>query len=219
MHAPVIEVHAFEMDRCSQLLLADAVSRAGVAGVTVHHAAMTNQTGLAYTQECSRPGNEGNTILMHPGAFNVGVGGGRWEVSVNAWTLDDFAAKHALGAIDWLVVDTEGSDALVLEGASVLLRERRVTILEFEFNRMGFWAPNSEAPRSLTRSLDVLGAAGYSCFWQGAMAVARASGPCATSMISGLQPVSKRRWSNLVCSWQPQIVAALDAHAVSQGGE
>ena len=93
---------------------------------------------------------------------------------MKAWALDDFAAKY-----DWLAVDTEGSDALVLEGAGRLLLERRVALLEFEFNRMGFWAVDSEAPRTLTRTLQVLESVGYSCFWQGAVGLApRATSPC-----------------------------------------
>ena len=120
-----------------------------------------------------------------------------------------------LRKIDWLVVDTEGSDALVLEGASRLLLERRVALLEFEFNRMGFWAVDSEAPRTLTRTLQVLESVGYSCFWQGAIGLARATTPCVLSLISRLHPRSTLRWSNLVCSWRPQIVAALDARVVA----
>ena len=70
MHASAVEVHAFEMDRCSHALLAKAFSRAGVAGVTVHQAAMTNQTGVAFTQQCTMPGNEGSTVRI-PGAAST----------------------------------------------------------------------------------------------------------------------------------------------------
>jgi len=61
--------------------------------------------------------------------------------------------------------------------------------------------------------LQVLESVGYSCFWQGAIGLApRATSPCVSSLMSGLHPLSTSRWSNLVCSWRPEIVAALDAH-------
>ena len=54
-----------------------------------------------------------------------------------------------------LSIDAEGSDALILEGASRLLEARRIAVLEFEFIARGFWrsdkGPRPANPRAGAR--------------------------------------------------------------------
>lgn len=64
--------------------------------------------------------------------------------------------------VHWLAVDTEGFDALVLEGAHRTLRAHRVHIVEFEYNSaVGYWHPRFEEARSLTGALTSMRKIGY----------------------------------------------------------
>jgi FkbM family methyltransferase len=51
-------------------------------------------------------------------------------------TLDNVAAKEGIECIDFLKIDTEGHELAVLLGASQLLREGRIGIIQFEFNAL-----------------------------------------------------------------------------------
>lgn len=47
-------------------------------------------------------------------------------------TLDDFCAEQSIASIDFLKIDTEGSDLDVLRGGARMLREQRVAVVEVE---------------------------------------------------------------------------------------
>jgi len=52
------------------------------------------------------------------------------QVSID--TLDGFCDRHHISRVDFLKVDTEGSDMAVLEGAAGLLRDQRIGIIQVE---------------------------------------------------------------------------------------
>lgn len=51
-------------------------------------------------------------------------------------TLDDFCRKNAIAKIDFLKIDTEGSELDVLKGAKAMLEKNNPEIIQFEFNEM-----------------------------------------------------------------------------------
>ena len=145
-----------------------------------------------------------------------------------ATSVDDFVIKHGIDTVHWLAVDTEGFDALVLEGAQYMFNAHRIHIVEFEYNTVGYWHPRFEDKRELMKTLEGMRNAGYGaldsrctvlrpsicllhpmpraeCFWQGNDGrLARAGSPVWCGVV-------KVRWSNLVCSCVPAIVAVLGA--------
>lgn len=52
------------------------------------------------------------------------------QVSVD--TVDGICDRHHISRIDFLKIDTEGSDMAVLEGAAGLVREQRIVIIQVE---------------------------------------------------------------------------------------
>lgn len=58
------------------------------------------------------------------------------EISVPIITLDEFAAIRNIEQIDFLKIDTEGHELAVLRGCQRLLKERRIRVIQFEFNEM-----------------------------------------------------------------------------------
>jgi len=57
-------------------------------------------------------------------------------INVPVVTLDEFWSKTSYQMIDVLKIDTEGADTWVLEGASQLLKEKRIKHIFFEENKV-----------------------------------------------------------------------------------
>lgn len=58
------------------------------------------------------------------------------EMDFSCTTIDDFCAEHNIKFIDFMKIDTEGSELNILRGATRMLNENRVRFIQFEFNEM-----------------------------------------------------------------------------------
>jgi FkbM family methyltransferase len=58
------------------------------------------------------------------------------KFEVDAVTLDDYTDYKEINHIDFLKIDTEGHELAVLKGASRLLQNRKISLIQFEFNEM-----------------------------------------------------------------------------------
>ena len=205
-----VRVYAFELLKPNYLLLTKLFARHSVPG-TAFHVAVSNYTGVAYAPTGVRTGQEWTSAeIGEQATANTPVVNRRSKswAAVPSTTIDAFAAKEGLERIDWLSVDAEGWDPLILEGSSGLLKARRVDLLEFEYHSKGLWAeklPVAER-RDLKATLATLSASGYACFWQGDK--------------GGLAEAGANRWcdgfefrghSNLVCSHREDVIGALRA--------
>ena len=63
-------------------------------------------------------------------------------------TVDAFMSARAIPRAHFVSIDTEGEDALVIMGMERMLRERRIDVFEFEFNRK--WKATFRDPRPLS---------------------------------------------------------------------
>ena len=134
-----------------------------------------------------------------PGVETDGLEMGALSTSgpdVEMVTVDALVAREKLEVLDYLSIDTEGWDVLVLEGARDALTRKRVRVLQFEYHEWGPWGSHK-----LGDSLAWLGQLGYDCFWQGN------SGELAPATTSCDNEFHK--WSNVVCSAEASIVRAL----------
>ena len=135
-------------------------------GLQVVHAAVTNAESVRA---------HGGYIKLPPAdkyagaeTFGIGVWGVKRKrgalkdsVPVPLVVLGDYVAAHNVSHIDILSVDTEGSDAHVLQGGEHMLRDR-VRYVEFEYHSIGPW---QHIPlRSVTSFLEGMG---FVCYWLG----------------------------------------------------
>lgn len=60
--------------------------------------------------------------------------------NINVEKLDDFAKKNKLTRIDFLKIDTEGSEYQILLGAKILIKHNKIKIIQFEFNEMNVYS-------------------------------------------------------------------------------
>lgn len=145
--APRITIHAFEPCAGTRQTLSEAMRRNDPDGVvTIVPLAMSNASGLrsfyvigAGAGRNSLYPNEGKTVEQ-----------------VEATTLDEYAARANVERIAFVKVDTEGHDMSVIEGARGLLTNRRIGVLQFEYNHM--WV---SARHYLKDVFDFAGALGY----------------------------------------------------------
>ena len=57
-------------------------------------------------------------------------------IQVEVQTLDLFCIENQITQIDFLKIDTEGHELAVLKGAKNLIAERKIKLIQFEFNEM-----------------------------------------------------------------------------------
>lgn len=80
-------------------------------------------------------------------------------IQVQTMTLESFCAIHSITRIDLLKVDTEGSELDVLQGASALLKNKQIIIIQFEYG--GCYL---DAKITLRQVYELLTKNGYSIF-------------------------------------------------------
>jgi FkbM family methyltransferase len=89
-------------------------------------AAHTGTLSLRYTATASTHA----TFTDYPHRW----GGDRLECPVMRG--DEFLASEGINSVDYLKIDVEGAEHLVLQGFESLLRERRVRFIQFEYGRV-----------------------------------------------------------------------------------
>lgn len=135
--------------------------------------------------------------------------GGSNNVKVPHVTLDGYSqAKHLLDGptpIDFVLVDTEGNDPLVLQGGNATLRRAR--FVAFENHRTGVW---SRTP--LRSVIDLMDTHGFDCFWT--------ANDGTLWEVTGCYPfVNYKGWSNIGCAKRgDELLKALKILADTNGG-
>lgn len=164
-----VQLHAFELQPANARLLRTLVKAVGLP-VKVHSTAVSNVTGVVYTAVGVKPGSESVGIAQRAGSS-------RNMVERPVTTVDAFMAAHGVARAHFVSIDVEGFDPLVMQGMERTLTERRVDVLEFEYNRK--WKAVLRSARPMKPVIDWLHARNYTCFWQGNKgALARLSGSC-----------------------------------------
>lgn len=125
-HSPNAHGVLFEpsLDCVEQLIL-----RYKSSNITIHQTAVSNYIGKASFQQQE---NCGTGSSFSNGYINKDKS---IETQVNVLTLD-YAFTNNNQLINFLKIDTEGYDMFVLEGAKTLLENKRIEIIQFEYNSL-----------------------------------------------------------------------------------
>ena len=188
----------------------------GVPGKVVH-AAASNELGTVYAPSVptsstrndfyspGKPGEERVQALPNAGLHRfTRFTRYNYTQRVPQLTVDALLRQEAVHDVDLLTIDTEGHDALVLEGAAETLAARRVKVLEFEYSGAGMWKNGGPKHRTLKATLERLHRLRYECFWAGKDGhVAPASGPF------WCDAFEFHEWSNLLCAHAPRVLHVL----------
>ena len=208
---PRLSLHALEPAPANAALIEAGVGAlAAAAGLhfTRHRVAAVGDPAVAAVRfgDCP-PGREVCGVVTPesgaggPGVYDPPV------LDVPAVTLDAWAVRERLDALDVLAIDTEGLDALVLQGAAGLLngtvlpRGARVKILQFEYHSFRAWQTHN-----LEDVVSQLDAWEYDCYLLLQKKVLR--------LTRCWRPeLEFRYWSNVACAFRGEIAlnAALTA--------
>ena len=188
----------------------------GVPGKVVH-AAASNELGTVYAPSVptssnrndfyspGKPGEERVQALPNAGPQRfTRFTRYNYTQRVPQLTVDALLREEAMHDVDLLTIDTEGHDALVLEGATETLAAQRVQVIEFEYSSSGLWNKGEPNHRTLKATLARLHRARYECFWAGTNGhVAPASGRF------WCDAFEFHEWSNLVCMHAPRLLRVM----------
>lgn len=173
---------AVEMMTSTFVRMEEAFRIFQVPGVALH-AAGGDQLKSVFEPNIPRAGYEARGVAARGTPIPM--------VTVDALTTM-FPCPHTQ-VVDILSIDTEGHDALVLQGAMQGIRKRRFRVIEFEYHGCGMWRTTS-----LNDTLVALEHHNYSCYWQGNSGIlSRATTSCNYEF---------KQWSNLVCAHEKNIL-------------
>jgi FkbM family methyltransferase len=123
---PDADVHCFEPDRVAFLALKDRFD--GIRTLHCHRFALSNAKG------------EGRIVTDSPGTTtgylqvaNANDGNSDRGDTIAVCALDDFCCESDIESVDLLKMDVEGGELNVLMGASRLLSEGRIKMIQWEF--------------------------------------------------------------------------------------
>lgn len=109
---------------------------------------------------------------------------------VDVITVDGIIADNHLDIVDYVSIDAEGYDQLVIMGMMITLVRHKVRMFEFEYHNVGHWALHGD----LEMVAMLLSKLGYECYiQQNSGALYRL-----TQCWAGVH-LADRTWSNMVC--------------------
>jgi len=123
-HRVPVRIHAFELLAGNQKLLQLLFQRLHVPG-EVHAVALSNSTGTLWAPLITRTGQENVAASTEPL---------KQHLSIPTTSIDAYASRAGLQQLDWVTLDAEGWDGLIIRGGAHMLRNRRIGILEFEYS-------------------------------------------------------------------------------------
>ena len=121
-----LHLHAFEPSAYTFARLSDALSN---YSIVLEQVALGDRAGVA-TLHLVAPGAGTNSLHTLPRSLREAA-----TEQVGVTTLDSYAKRAGLGEIALVKVDAEGHDLAVLHGAVRLMTDRRICIIQFEYNQ------------------------------------------------------------------------------------
>lgn len=149
--------HALELDATNRKILRHLSNATGLP-ITVHDLAAGPKDGRGCAAS-ALPGFEGGSLRVIDDPSRR-CWAARRHQEVNTTTVDTLLRNLRIETVEHLSIDTEGWDALVLEGARDSIKLRKIRIIEFEYSRR--WQLKKKKLEPLQSWLLE---SGYHCFW------------------------------------------------------
>lgn len=120
-------IHCFEIAPAMHPILDESLRQLFPPPV-VNHFGLSNRTGMTKFNFCSE--EDGLSSLLPERKLAGSV-----EIDVQVLTGDSYVEQHSIRSIDFLKLDVEGAENLVLEGFSETLRRAAIKIIQFEYGK------------------------------------------------------------------------------------
>lgn len=125
-HFPASSVHCFEIAPPMHDILGKAVKQLSPP-VIVNHFGLSNKTGPVKFNFCTEADGM-SSLLLTPELVGQYV-----QIDADVVNGDDYVEKHAVQRIDFLKLDVEGAENLILTGLSETLKRGAIKVIQFEY--------------------------------------------------------------------------------------
>jgi FkbM family methyltransferase len=113
----------------------EVLAKSKISNLSLYPIALGSESGQTVLYD--RSDEDGSTnASLHPEVITELHGQSTISHTVDLETLDRFAASILVDFIDFLKIDVEGGELAILQGASNLIRQERIGVIQFEFNEM-----------------------------------------------------------------------------------
>ncbi len=145
MTIPNGEVHAFELDDQNVMIARKNVALNGISNATVHHIALSSETGTVRYLRKPTLSSDANRI-----ATNVDLRSGGTLIEVPSMKMDDFFASRSVPP-DLIKIDVQGAELQVLQGMrSIIANHKPLLFLELHPTELpGFQATAGDVTQML----------------------------------------------------------------------
>lgn len=123
-------IYCFEPSMDTFQLLQHNLRKYPAYSIHLENKALSNRNGVQ-TLFIAGIGLGINSLHQNSQATSILVG----EEKIVTVTLDHYCSSLKIDSIDLLKIDAEGHDYFIIEGAANILKEAKIEILQFEYNR------------------------------------------------------------------------------------
>jgi FkbM family methyltransferase len=133
---PDLVIHAFEPNPA----IFGELAKNSANRFTAHAFALGDAEGEAMLHDPKASGGSECASLVGDAVDELYSNEVKLTVPVKVKTLDSVARTNSLLRIDYLKIDAEGYDLMVLKGASSLIAADKLGVVQFEFNKMNVFS-------------------------------------------------------------------------------
>lgn len=126
---PAVEIHAFEIIEATTSVLAKRV--AGQGGITVNPFGLSDATGTLLMRVYQCPEWASCTAFPRGESYE--------EIARPVMSGDDYLSSKSISRVDFLKLDVEGAEHLVLRGFAQSIRDARIDIIQFEYGKINIF--------------------------------------------------------------------------------
>jgi len=132
MDPDALALHVFEPVPATREKLAANIAAAGFeTAATIHPVAMSDTVGETYINILGSGTSGRNSIVDDPLQQETPLD----RLTIRTNTVHDFYAETGIDHVDFIKIDAEGHDFRVIKGAESLLRDARVSAIQFEYSK------------------------------------------------------------------------------------
>lgn len=132
---PSANVHSFEPNPVAYEKLKQSTEGCDIKAVNL---GMSDQEGELVLYDESSGGS--SHASMYKGVIEDVHEGRSVEINIKLTTLDQYCKQNDIRNIDLLKIDTEGNELKVLKGARKLIEEKKIGVIQLEFNEMAVYS-------------------------------------------------------------------------------
>ena len=124
--------HTFEPNKNNSDIIIENARLNGLNNIVINNLALWNKS------------NEKLVFEGEDALASTVVAGERISNVLHTITIDDYMTQHAVGPVDLLMIDVEGSEIKVLEGASVMLQKHKPVVVFETHSLYNDWSKGLE---------------------------------------------------------------------------